>query len=405
MEHKYHTESKESTTIVTKTKPASSSVCTKVKTSSVPPPVYTETETASKPNKSVCTKVKTTSASPSCSNKVETKTVEKPYTKVETKVETKVVEKPYTKIIEKPYTKVVEKPYTKVVEKPYTKVETKTVEKPYFQIETKTVEKPASCTKSQPMSVSTETAYATLTKTFAASTCSQVGPTDKPCSCKKCQEAQPHKQGCGCNKCQEAAKHHEEEYPEEEYPEENKNECPGYLSKGFEVRLHLHTPHLIMTCPLTLPSQFPHLIIPVDASKPNQDYHTSFNGTASGSVSTIFNFDIPASDAGKTCSLDFLFPEQHQLETSAFSMTGSGEVEFSILESACTQGTTYETKPKTHEVLGTKKMSAGNSYHIHEAPCRAGQTVAIEMKAVGDTCLNYFQDFNPCPIGLYVNVD
>lgn len=255
------------------------------------------------------------------------------------------------------------------------------------------------------MSVSTETAYATLTKTFAASTCSQVGPTDKPCSCKKCQEAQPHKQGCGCNKCQEAAKHHEEEYPEEEYPEENKNECPGYLSKGFEVRLHLHTPHLIMTCPLTLPSQFPHLIIPVDASKPNQDYHTSFNGTASGSVSTIFNFDIPASDAGKTCSLDFLFPEQHQLETSAFSMTGSGEVEFSILESACTQGTTYETKPKTHEVLGTKKMSAGNSYHIHEAPCRAGQTVAIEMKAVGDTCLNYFQDFNPCPIGLYVNVD
>jgi len=157
--------------------------------------------------------------------------------------------------------------------------------------------------------------------------------------------------------------------------------------------------------PLTLPSQFPHLIIPVDASKPNKDYHTSFNGTASGSVSTIFNFDIPASDAGKTCSLDFLFPEQSQLETSAFSMTGSGEVEFSILESACAQGTSYETKPKTHEVLGTKKMSPGSSYHIHEAPCRAGQTVAIEMKAIGDTCLNYFQDFNPCPIGLYVNVD
>lgn len=131
MAHKYNTESMESTTIVTKTKPASSSICTKVKTT----PVYTET--ASKPSKSVCTKVKTTGASSSCSNKVQTKTVEKPYTKVETMV--------------------VEKPYTKTVEKAYTK------------IETKTVEKPASCTKSQYMSVSTETAYTTLIKTFAAS--------------------------------------------------------------------------------------------------------------------------------------------------------------------------------------------------------------------------------------------
>jgi hypothetical protein len=153
------------------------------------------------------------------------------------------------------------------------------------------------------------------------------------------------------------------------------------------------------------PSQFPHLIIPVDSSKPEESYHTSFNGTAHGSVSTIFNFDIPASSAGKTCSLDFLFPEQHQLETSAFSMTGSGEVEFSLLESACTQGDSYETKPKTSEVIGTWKMSAGNAYHMSESPCPYSSTVAIEMKAVGDTCFNYFQDSNPCPIGLYVNVE
>jgi hypothetical protein len=198
MAHKYNTESKESTTIVTKTKPASSSVCTKVKTTIVPPPVYTET--ASKPSKSVCTKVKTTSASPSVSTKVETKTVEKPYTKVETVV--------------------VEKPYTKTVEKPYTK------------IETKTVEKQASCTKSQAMSVSTETAYTTLTKTFAVSTCSQAGPTDKPCSCKHKHDGEDD-QPCSCKK---AEKHHEEEQPEE-----TENKCPGYLSKGFEVCLHHHT--------------------------------------------------------------------------------------------------------------------------------------------------------------------
>jgi hypothetical protein len=362
MEHKYHTESMESSTIVTKTKPAPSSVCTKTKTASAPPPVYT----TSKPSSSVCTKAKTTCIP---STKVETKTVEKPYTKVETKT----VEKPYLKV------------ETKTVDKPYTKFETKTVDKPYFKVETKTVEKPT-------------------TKTLAASTCLQAGPTDKPCSCKH-EDDKP----CSC-KQKHQDKHeeeqHEDEHHEDEHHDETENKCPGYLSEGFEVCLPLPSPlHQTMTCPLTPPSQFPHLIIPVDSATPKKSYHTSFNGTASGSVSTIFNFDIPASHAGKTCSLDFLFPEQSQLETSAFSMTGSGEVEFSILESACVQGTSYETKPKTHEVLATMKMSAGNSYHIHDAPCRAGQTVAVEMKPVDDTCFNYFQDFNPCPIGLYVNVE
>jgi hypothetical protein len=383
-EHKYHSESMESPKIVMTTELASSSVCTKAKTASAPPPAYT----SSKPSSSVCTKAKTTSG-----EKPYTKTVEKPYTKFETKtvdkpytkVETKTVEKPYTKF----ETKTVEKPYlkveTKTVDKPYTKFETKTVDKPYFKVETKTVEKPT-------------------TKTLAASTCIQAGPTDKPCSCKH-EDDKP----CSC-KQKHQDKHeeeqHEDEHHEDEHHDETENKCPGYLSEGFEVCLPLPSPsHQTMTCPLTLPSQFPHLIIPVDSAKPKKSYHTSFNGTASGSVSSIFNFDIPASHAGKTCSLDFLFPEQSQLETSAFSMTGSGEVEFSILESACVQGTSYETKPKTHEVLATMKMSAGNSYHIHDAPCRAGQTVSIEMKPVDDTCFNYFQDFNPCPIGLYVNVE
>lgn len=345
MEHKYHTESKESVKTCTKTKiaSASSSVCTKTKAVSTP--------------SSVCSKSKTTSASSKVCTKTKTSTI----------------------------------PSTV-----------------YTEVETKTVSKPSSVcnkSKSKSMSASTETAYSTLTKTFAASTYSQASPTPKPCSCKY---EEKHDQPCSCKQKHEH-KHEEHEQHEQPCPckehKEAENKCPGSLSKGFEVCLMFSRSHKTIAGPLTLPSKFPHLIIPVDSSMPEESYHTSFNGTASGSVSTIFNFDIPASDAGKTCSLEFLFPEQSQLETSAFSLTGSGEVEFSILESACVQGTTYENKPKTHEVLGTKKMSAGNSYHIHEAPCRAGQTVAIEMKAVGDTCLNYFQDFNPCPIGLYVNVD
>jgi len=187
MEHEYHTESMESSTIVTKTKPASSSVCTKAKTASAPPPVYT----TSKPSSSVCTKAKTTCI-------------------------------------------------------PSTRVETKTVEKPYTKIKTKTVEKPASC-KSQPMSISTATVGTTLTKTFAVNTCSQAGPTDKPCSCKHNNEDEKHE--CSCNKTEkhgeeeyeEMQEEYEEMYGEEMYEEgETEDKCPAYLSKGFEVCL---TPH------------------------------------------------------------------------------------------------------------------------------------------------------------------
>lgn len=144
--------------------------------------------------------------------------------------------------------------------------------------------------------------------------------------------------------------------------------------------------------------------MPVDSSKPSKAYTTSFNGTASGSISSIFNFDIPASAAGKTCSLDFLFPTQSQLETSAFSLTGKGEVEFSILEAPAKQGTTYDNKPKSHRILRNLNLVPGHASLISKYPCPAGETIGVEMTAKADTCLNYFQDFNPCPIGLYINV-
>jgi hypothetical protein len=218
------------------------------------------------------------------------------------------------------------------------------------------------CTKSK---TSTSTSICTQTKpSTSTKVCSQTKTSTSTKVCKPT-ETPKHKDNCGCGHRSETKK------------------CPGALSKHFE---------------------FPHLIIPVDSAKPSKSYTTSFNGTASGTVSSIFNFDIPASAAGKMCSLDFCFPKQSQLETSDFSLTGSGMVEFSILEAPVASGTTYETKPKTHQSFDSIKLAPGNAYHIAEYECAAGATSAFELKAKDDTCLNYFQDFNPCPIGLYVNV-
>ena len=47
-------------------------------------------------------------------------------------------------------------------------------------------------------------------------------------------------------------------------------------------------------------------------------------------------------------------------------------------------------------------VAPGNAYTIASFPCPAGQTVSYEVKAVGDTYLRDFQDYNPSPIGVYI---
>merc|ERR1711939_689002 len=93
-------------------------------------------------------------------------------------------------------------------------------------------------------------------------------------------------------------------------------------------------------CPANLDGeyQYPHLIVPVSSENKDKAYGTSYNGTISPSVSSIFNFDLPYSYEGQTCSLVFLFPEQDQLETSAFTVNE--------LSSPATEQTTYNSVPK-----------------------------------------------------------
>jgi len=149
---------------------------------------------------------------------------------------------------------------------------------------------------------------------------------------------------------------------------------------------------------LTLP-QFPHLIIPIDSANPTYAYGTQFNGTVSPNMATIFNFDIPASAANQDCQLIFLFPTQDILETSAYTFSGSGEIGFSMLEAPATQDTTWNNAPDVVKDLGSLTVAPGNSYTVAKMGCPAGNTVAFQLKGCGDddTCLSWFQDWNPSP--------
>jgi hypothetical protein len=157
------------------------------------------------------------------------------------------------------------------------------------------------------------------------------------------------------------------------------------------------------SCPADLSGdyQFPHLIIPVSSSSPNTAAGTSYNGEISSTTSSIFNFDIPTSYTG-TCSLIFLFPEQKDLETSSYTFSGPGTVDFAQLNTVATQSTTYANQGSVKTDFGVKTVTPGTSTVITSFACPAGQAVSYELSSVGGTSLTYFQDYNPSPIGLYI---
>ncbi|KAI9762810.1 MAG: hypothetical protein M4579_000163 [Chaenotheca gracillima] len=159
-------------------------------------------------------------------------------------------------------------------------------------------------------------------------------------------------------------------------------------------------------CPADLSGtyEFPHLIVPIDSSNKDKAAGTSFNGEVSSTISSLFNFDIPSSDSGKTCSLVFLFPEQKDLETSSFTFSGNGGIDFSELSGPASQTTTAGNAPSVKTDYGVTTVKPGNSYNIATFDCPAGKTASFELKAEGDTKLTYFQDYNPSPIGLYITV-
>ncbi|KAF2088791.1 hypothetical protein K490DRAFT_72501 [Saccharata proteae CBS 121410] len=169
-------------------------------------------------------------------------------------------------------------------------------------------------------------------------------------------------------------------------------------------------PKATSSCPAELTGnwEYPHLIIPIDSTQPETALGSSYNGLINPTVSSIFNFDIPSIDARRrgthTCSLIFMFPEQTQLVTSSFSLTGPGTVDFALLQDPASEETTWDSAPAVGTDYGSTTVQPGSSYTVATFPCPAGQRVGVEMNSGNGTVLEWFQDWNECPIGLYVTV-
>merc|ERR1712070_248169 len=148
----------------------------------------------------------------------------------------------------------------------------------------------------------------------------------------------------------------------------------------------------------------PHLIVPVNKDSPDESYGTSYFGQVNSTTSSIFNFDIPYSYEGKTCSVVFLFPNKEDLETANYDYSGSGSMSCDKLESAATEQTTYNSVPKVSSHLNDLELESGNSYVVATGSCEAGQKVSYQLSSEGGMALNFFEDWNPSPLGLFMTV-
>ncbi|KAK6209152.1 hypothetical protein LQW54_006606 [Pestalotiopsis sp. IQ-011] len=85
-------------------------------------------------------------------------------------------------------------------------------------------------------------------------------------------------------------------------------------------------------------------MIPIDRANPDKPYGPTSYGQISPNASTLFNFDIPASDAGRSCKVFFSMPPQSMLQNAqagGYYFTGDGSVLFSRMGTLATSGTTY----------------------------------------------------------------
>ncbi|KAK4494875.1 hypothetical protein PRZ48_014231 [Zasmidium cellare] len=148
------------------------------------------------------------------------------------------------------------------------------------------------------------------------------------------------------------------------------------------------------TCPgeLTGAYQTPHLIVPIKSTSPNQAYGTQYTATITETECVIFNFDIPASYAGKTCEYNFLFPEQSMLETSSYTLSGSGSLDMWALSSAADQSTSWNNAPAKASHLGGWSPSPGSKWSPWSGSCAAGTAVSVEMCASESLSFTFFED-------------
>lgn len=166
-------------------------------------------------------------------------------------------------------------------------------------------------------------------------------------------------------------------------------------------------------CRADLPPQLLNLtlMVPVSAKNPATAYGSTENPKATADdFCTIFTFEIPPDPIYKYCQFEFFFPTSAQLaasssaEPSNLSYSGGGHFVFAFFKfsTGATTETTWDTQPhRANRQDVERTMTPGHVYAVSYEGCGYRPERTSMMLCSKDTSFEYFQRYNPCPIGLY----
>lgn len=169
-------------------------------------------------------------------------------------------------------------------------------------------------------------------------------------------------------------------------------------------------------CPVMAPGtgyDAPRLLVPVDRANPAKAYGPSARGQVSANASTVFNFDMPWSWAGRSCKAFFSLPAVAQLGEEASGdllLGGAAAVAFARVAPRAAPDTTFQDvlghAPGAEQRvdLGAAYLVPGTTYVVESFACLPGQTVTyLATEPEGhDTLLVYTQGTPPLLLGLFI---
>ncbi|KFY21754.1 hypothetical protein V493_07146 [Pseudogymnoascus sp. VKM F-4281 (FW-2241)] len=186
----------------------------------------------------------------------------------------------------------------------------------------------------------------------------------------------------------------------------------GVMGTGTGTAVPAPTTTGTPKCPQVLtPGSFvePKLIVPVSREAAGYPYGDIAAPIITPSNNTLFAFTTPASWTG-TCSLLFTFPYASETANpGAYHFSGieeekaaGGGLNFDLLEADIDANETWWTKPELKKTYGKTEIIPGNSYTIATFPCKGGETLVYDVSSVSGVELEFEQNSEASPIGLWV---
>jgi len=149
--------------------------------------------------------------------------------------------------------------------------------------------------------------------------------------------------------------------------------------------------------------EYPHLIIPIDKTRSEAALGASYEGVVSPTISSLFNFDIPASYTGKTCNLVFLLPNSSQQWRPTTLVKSPGGITIQQLSTPASASSTFLNTPAGKIIGSVGHIEVGHGYTITSGPCGPAKTVGYRIDSVNGLDMHLFQSISP-PLGLFLKV-